>query len=414
MVNASERTLETYKQQLQNNLCRALINLGRHVEITTIAALREKGHHNLAMAYGSPMAILGNSTPRVTEFAEMLGMSKQLCLQTLRPFEEAGYICREPDPDDGRAKRVRLSNEGRRMIKQGLRELDKLSKEYEKVLGERKLQLFSKTIGKIAFNLSTQSDHLFVDFRQKENPLPSYLVRIAQQVEKRILQELNNKNFQKIKIAQSRILLCLINKENRIQQLAELNGISHQSVARIVRGLESTGLILREKDPKDHRNKLISLTTEGHVYLAAWNDASITMQETLINAAGLNQGNESSSPNQIKLFIAAINDLYNHFHSDAMDLEYRIKPTKNITAQTATEELIIILAMLVDQLESDDKKKKALTVTKNKNVGLSADALKNLGRIEITKARLAEILADPTTETQINTLREKLKTPFQI
>lgn len=408
MTQQSATATEDFQSRFQNNLCRALIILGRQVEINTISALRRKGHNELAMAYGSPMAILGNSSPRVTELAEMLGMSKQLCLQTLKPFEQADYIYREPDPDDGRAKRVRLSSQGRSMIKQGLKELDKLSLEYEKALGKRRLQQLSKIIGKISFSMSTQSDHLFADFRQNENPLPSFLVRTAQQIEKRIIAGLKNQEHLEISIAQSRVLLAMTAEKNRIQPIAKSNGISTQSVARAVRDLESSGYVVRKKDPDDHRNKLISLTAKGQSYLQAWIIKSEEIQQTYLqldnpksNPASADLTNKHSQQNA--LMLEAVSDLYNYFSDDRIDLNPATKlnsTTKANSQHLTKEELLLIVAIELEQLEVVKGARKPLTKKDNKhNFVFSKQALNSLGEFKLDQDRFSSILNRKAHET---------------
>jgi DNA-binding MarR family transcriptional regulator len=49
---------------------------------------------------------------RPTELAEQLGLSKQTVNGLIREFETKGYIRLDADPDDGRAKRITLTERG--------------------------------------------------------------------------------------------------------------------------------------------------------------------------------------------------------------------------------------------------------------------------------------------------------------
>jgi DNA-binding MarR family transcriptional regulator len=49
---------------------------------------------------------------RPTELAASLGLSKQAINDLLREFEGKGYITLEPDPDDGRAKLITVTERG--------------------------------------------------------------------------------------------------------------------------------------------------------------------------------------------------------------------------------------------------------------------------------------------------------------
>lgn len=52
---------------------------------------------------------------RPTEIAATAGLSKQTVNDVLGQLEGAGYLKRKPDPEDGRARVVRLTAKGRRL-----------------------------------------------------------------------------------------------------------------------------------------------------------------------------------------------------------------------------------------------------------------------------------------------------------
>ncbi|MFD7300090.1 MarR family winged helix-turn-helix transcriptional regulator, partial [Streptomyces pharetrae] len=50
------------------------------------------------------------------ELAQRLGVEASHVTRTVPQLEKAGYVSRVPDPDDRRAQRIRLTQEGRRAI----------------------------------------------------------------------------------------------------------------------------------------------------------------------------------------------------------------------------------------------------------------------------------------------------------
>jgi DNA-binding MarR family transcriptional regulator len=52
---------------------------------------------------------------RVTELAERAAMTKQSMHELVVHLERAGYLVREPDPDDSRARQIRLTALGREL-----------------------------------------------------------------------------------------------------------------------------------------------------------------------------------------------------------------------------------------------------------------------------------------------------------
>lgn len=60
--------------------------------------------------------VFGNVDPqgsRLTDLAERAGMTKQSVGEVTSDLERRGYVERVPDPDDGRAKIIRLTKRGR-------------------------------------------------------------------------------------------------------------------------------------------------------------------------------------------------------------------------------------------------------------------------------------------------------------
>ncbi|MEV6423336.1 MarR family transcriptional regulator [Streptomyces sp. NPDC051662] len=64
-------------------------------------------------AYGLLVRLDENSCQRATELAAYFGVGKATISRQLRALEELGLVTREPDPADGRASLVRITDEGR-------------------------------------------------------------------------------------------------------------------------------------------------------------------------------------------------------------------------------------------------------------------------------------------------------------
>jgi DNA-binding MarR family transcriptional regulator len=77
---------------------------------------------------------------RLVDLAQRVGTSKQAVGQLVTELEAMGVLTREPDPDDGRAKRVCFTPAGRRSLLEGLAVLGELEAELEQHLGHRRMQ----------------------------------------------------------------------------------------------------------------------------------------------------------------------------------------------------------------------------------------------------------------------------------
>jgi DNA-binding MarR family transcriptional regulator len=77
------------------------------------ARLEQAGYGDIRQAHG---CVFGNIVPdgmRLTELAELAGMTKQGVGEAVSDLERLGYAERVADPSDGRAKIIRLSDRGR-------------------------------------------------------------------------------------------------------------------------------------------------------------------------------------------------------------------------------------------------------------------------------------------------------------
>src|SRR6202008_3886474 len=77
--------------------------------------------------------VFGNIDPegtRLTELAERARMTKQSVGEVTSDLEQRGYVERVPDPSDGRAKIIRLTERGRAAQALGIGLIDELEQEW--------------------------------------------------------------------------------------------------------------------------------------------------------------------------------------------------------------------------------------------------------------------------------------------
>ncbi len=81
------------------------------------AGVLEEGYGDVNPADVSLFRWPGMNRTRPTELAEQMRITKQSVNDLLGHLEQRGYLVREPDPADGRARIVRLTPSGRRLDK---------------------------------------------------------------------------------------------------------------------------------------------------------------------------------------------------------------------------------------------------------------------------------------------------------
>ncbi|HEY1616150.1 MAG TPA: MarR family transcriptional regulator [Streptosporangiaceae bacterium] len=78
--------------------------------------LAEGGHRDARPVHGFALQAIGAHGITTSELGRHLGVSKQAAAKTALSLERAGYVCREPDPEDGRAVRLLRTARGTEML----------------------------------------------------------------------------------------------------------------------------------------------------------------------------------------------------------------------------------------------------------------------------------------------------------
>ncbi|WP_093591125.1 MarR family winged helix-turn-helix transcriptional regulator [Lentzea waywayandensis] len=87
---------------------------GFHKELFT--RLAEAGHEHLRPRHGAVMAYIAETGTRASELSERSGQHKQVIGTLIDELERLGYVTRQPDPADRRAKLVVPTDRGRDQI----------------------------------------------------------------------------------------------------------------------------------------------------------------------------------------------------------------------------------------------------------------------------------------------------------
>jgi DNA-binding MarR family transcriptional regulator len=78
--------------------------------------LAERGHPLIRPAHSKVFEVIKGTGSRVTDMADAAAMTKQAMQYLVDDLEQLGYAERIPDPDDRRAKLIRLTPRGRECV----------------------------------------------------------------------------------------------------------------------------------------------------------------------------------------------------------------------------------------------------------------------------------------------------------
>src|ERR687893_469000 len=83
---------------------------------SVVARLAESGHGVVRAAHGAVFQFLDDTGTTVSLLAERAQMTRQAMAELVAHLEAHGYVTREPDPADRRAKLVRPTARGREVV----------------------------------------------------------------------------------------------------------------------------------------------------------------------------------------------------------------------------------------------------------------------------------------------------------
>ncbi len=99
------------------NMSRLLVDSARQFELRILKVINDSGYADIRLAHLHVPRNLDFDGTRLTEMAARSGLTKQAMGELVDDFVEFGLVERRPDPEDGRAKIVTFTPEGRRFMR---------------------------------------------------------------------------------------------------------------------------------------------------------------------------------------------------------------------------------------------------------------------------------------------------------
>ena len=98
--------------------------------------LAEMGYEGFRTAHGTIGQHIADGGSRVTELAQLAQVSKPTVVYLVNDLERLGYVERVPDPADGRAKLVRMTDRGAEAQRVGTEIVRQIETDWSALLGE--------------------------------------------------------------------------------------------------------------------------------------------------------------------------------------------------------------------------------------------------------------------------------------
>ncbi|WP_437675066.1 MarR family winged helix-turn-helix transcriptional regulator [Sorangium sp. So ce131] len=139
------------------SLGQLLIRSARLLDERAMARIARGGAPGLRRAHTALLPYIDLDGTRLTDLAERARVTKQAVSQLVEELEAAGVVERTPDPDDGRAKRVRFTPHGIKAMLHGLGVLEELEEELVRAVGPMQVASLKKGLTALLAALETMT-----------------------------------------------------------------------------------------------------------------------------------------------------------------------------------------------------------------------------------------------------------------
>ena len=104
------------------------------------------GYRDIREAHLQVFGVINWSGTRLTDLAARANMTRPSMAELVDELQQAGYLDRRPDPSDGRAKLIRPTRKGRRILAQALRAVSDIEHGYAEAVGPERFDALIATL----------------------------------------------------------------------------------------------------------------------------------------------------------------------------------------------------------------------------------------------------------------------------
>ena len=121
------------------NLALLLLGSYRKLVDAAVAELANRGYEDVRPTHDYAMRAIDSGADSASDLGRALSVSKQAAAKTISVLTERGYVVSEQDPSDGRRNRIRVTDLGHEVMREGERIFDELRNAWGEQLGHEEL-----------------------------------------------------------------------------------------------------------------------------------------------------------------------------------------------------------------------------------------------------------------------------------
>jgi DNA-binding MarR family transcriptional regulator len=114
--------------------------------------LAQRGHAGVRASHEFALRAVDEGADTASELGRRLSVSKQGAARTITALEKLGYLEREPDPSDGRLKRLRVTDRGHDMMALGASLFDEVRERWAAQMGPERLEALEAHLARLVAN----------------------------------------------------------------------------------------------------------------------------------------------------------------------------------------------------------------------------------------------------------------------
>lgn len=123
-----------------------LVRMLRSFRVDLYRRAQEAGYGDIREAHLQVFGSIDWAGTRLTELAARSNMTRPAMAELVDELQQAGYLDRRPDPSDGRAKLIRPTRKGRRVLAQALRAVEDIEHGYAETVGAERFDALASTL----------------------------------------------------------------------------------------------------------------------------------------------------------------------------------------------------------------------------------------------------------------------------
>lgn len=288
-ANTTEETSAHRVSRFYDNALTHMILLSQHLQWQSMETARNRyDHPQLRASFEPYISMLGEEGQRLSELADVLGITVQACNQSINRIEALGYIERRPDPRDRRAKLLTLTNRGRELIHHGYAATLEIDRQCQRIIGAKRLTQLKRVIARLSQQLAipplrTNQQGLPVDANA---PLPGLLPRIGDFAKRRFHSTLITAADGLLREIHVQLLMQLGRQGATLKELSALQEVSVQAVFVVAKDLQAEGYIHPVPDALEPRQHRWKLTPRGEQLLHSAIDGIESLEEEFRTTLG--------------------------------------------------------------------------------------------------------------------------------